>query len=546
MHIGVDFDNTIVCYDGLFHKVAREKNLIPAEVPVNKSDVRNYLRRVNNEPAWTEMQGCVYGPRLTEAAPYPGVIEFFQSCRTAGIRVSIVSHKTKHPFLGEKHDLHAAAQNWLEHQGFFDPARIGLAREQVFLELTKQAKIDRIAALDCTHFVDDLPEFLAEPSFPAAAHRILFDPNRNYEGERAFTRLESWADITRFFELRRAAPDSNATESEACRSFLAGCGLAGEVELRPLLEGGNNRVFRVHHASGEFVLKSYFHNPADLRDRFGAERAFYELLWSQGIRRTPEPRGWSAAQRLGLFTLVPGRKLSPAEVDANRVREAIEFIGEINAVRPVPAAQGLRPASEACFTLAQHLATVERRVERLAEMVPEGELAAEAAAFVNDNLKPAWARVRQRIAGGHEEDLDRELPGAARCLSPSDFGFHNALLAADGRLRFIDFEYAGWDDPAKLVCDFFCQPELSVDVRHWDAVVGPLDRLFGPAAALPVRAARLLPAYQIKWCCILLNEFIRVDAARRRFAAGGEVAGRRARQLAKARTLLDRVAVTGA
>ena len=59
MHLGVDFDNTIVCYDALFHKVARERNLIPSDVPVNKSDVRNHLRRVGNEDAWTAMQGYV-------------------------------------------------------------------------------------------------------------------------------------------------------------------------------------------------------------------------------------------------------------------------------------------------------------------------------------------------------------------------------------------------------------------------------------------------------------------------------------------------------
>src|SRR5690242_9557799 len=100
MHLGVDFDNTIVCYDELFHRVAREKDLIPAGVPVNKSDVRNYLRRVNNEDAWTELQGHVYGARMAEAMPYPGVIEFFQACRVAGVGVSIISHKTRHPFRG--------------------------------------------------------------------------------------------------------------------------------------------------------------------------------------------------------------------------------------------------------------------------------------------------------------------------------------------------------------------------------------------------------------------------------------------------------------
>jgi hypothetical protein len=289
------------------------------------------------------------------------------------------------------------------------------------------------------------------------------------------------------------------------------------------------------------VLKNYFHSPSDPRDRFGAERAFYELLKSQGIRRAPEPLGWNAELRLGLFTLLSGRKLFPAEVDENRVREAVEFALEINAARHSPAAQAMRQASEACFALAQHIATVERRVQRLDEIAPQGELASEVSAFVHSELEPAWQRVRARIAGQTVAELNDELPANARCVSPSDFGFHNTLLVADGRLRFIDFEYAGWDDPAKLVCDFFCQPELSVDIRHWDAVVRPLDRLFGSSAGLPARAARLLPAYQIKWCCILLNEYLQADSARRRFAAGGEVAGRKARQLAKARELLARI-----
>ena len=199
MHLGVDFDNTIVCYDALFHKVACEKGLIPTDVPVNKSDVRNYLRRVDNEGAWTEMQGYVYGARMSEAAPYPGVIEFFQASRQAGLQTSIVSHKTRHPFLGEKFDLHAAATAWLEQQGFFDAAQIGLPRASVFFESTKQAKLDRIGQRGCTHFIDDLPEFLGEPCFPVATQRILFDPNHLYADEQRFRRITTWVEARRIF-----------------------------------------------------------------------------------------------------------------------------------------------------------------------------------------------------------------------------------------------------------------------------------------------------------------------------------------------------------
>lgn len=195
MLIGVDFDNTIVCYDALFHRVCGERGLIPAEVPVNKTEVRNYLRQTGHEDVWTELQGYVYGARVAEAAPYPGVLEFFRACRTVGLPCRIISHKTRQPFLGEPYDLHAAATNWLELHGFFSTTEIGLARSHVHFELTKAAKLARIGSVGCTHFVDDLPEFLAEAAFPCGVDRILFDPNQLYVTTTAVTRVASWPEI---------------------------------------------------------------------------------------------------------------------------------------------------------------------------------------------------------------------------------------------------------------------------------------------------------------------------------------------------------------
>ena len=43
--LGVDFDNTIVSYDCLFHRVAAERGLIPASLVATKGAVRDYLRR---------------------------------------------------------------------------------------------------------------------------------------------------------------------------------------------------------------------------------------------------------------------------------------------------------------------------------------------------------------------------------------------------------------------------------------------------------------------------------------------------------------------
>ena len=141
MRIGVDFDNTIVCYDGLFHRVALEQGLIPAALPADKGSVRDHLRRIGREDAWTEMQGTVYGARMLEAAAFPGVLDFFRRAVRSTFDICIVSHKTRHPYLGPKYDLHEAAAGWLERNGFFDADGIGMRRGRVFFELTLPEKL---------------------------------------------------------------------------------------------------------------------------------------------------------------------------------------------------------------------------------------------------------------------------------------------------------------------------------------------------------------------------------------------------------------------
>lgn len=207
MRIGVDFDNTIVSYDGVFHKIAVEQGLIPPEVESSKDSVRNYLRRVDREDDWTALQGHVYGARMDAARPYPGVREFFRSAVARNIPISIVSHKTRSPFIGEKHDLHLSARGWLKSQGFFDHSDIGLSEENVYFELTKEAKLARIGALKCTVFIDDLPEFLGEAAFPKNVERLLFDAKGEYSHVTDFVRMASWAEIAERVFAEQAQAD---------------------------------------------------------------------------------------------------------------------------------------------------------------------------------------------------------------------------------------------------------------------------------------------------------------------------------------------------
>lgn len=205
MLIGIDFDNTIICYDAVFHAVALEHGLISSSVPQSKQAVRDHLRQVGREDEWTAMQGYVYGCRLDDAHAMPGVIDALQALKVAGHEVAIVSHKTRHPYVGPAYDLHEAASLWLANRGIAGDSHCVVDSTNLFFEITKETKLNRIASLHCDHFVDDLPEFLCEPTFADSTQRWLFDPNDANADHAAYRRIQHWNELPRLLVTEAAA-----------------------------------------------------------------------------------------------------------------------------------------------------------------------------------------------------------------------------------------------------------------------------------------------------------------------------------------------------
>jgi hypothetical protein len=185
------------------------------------------------------------------------------------------------------------------------------------------------------------------------------------------------------------------------------------------------------------------------------------------------------------------------------------------------------------------VAQYRRRLDRLRQV--EGEYP-DLRSFIERSLIPAAAAAIRRFELRYASlgwDPGAALAAARRALSPSDFGLHNALRGKDGQLRFIDFEYFGWDDPVKLVSDTAIHPGSNFAEDSRRLLVERLSREFeADDPAFAVRRDALYPLFGMIWCLIILNDYLPDSRSRRVFAIRrNELEARLAGQLDKARRL---------
>ena len=191
MLVGLDFDNTIVCYDEAISALAEKLPNLPPELPRTKLALRDFLRQANRESEWTAFQGALYGPGMAYAQPFQQAMETLQELKDSGHTLCIVSHRSLRPYAGPTYDLHAAARGWAEK--WLVSARLIEDRAVFFLE-TRGQKIDAIAALHCKVFLDDLPEVIEDAAFPSLCKAVLFDPE-DLHTELNRLRVSSWAEL---------------------------------------------------------------------------------------------------------------------------------------------------------------------------------------------------------------------------------------------------------------------------------------------------------------------------------------------------------------
>ncbi|MDW8308970.1 MAG: phosphotransferase [Verrucomicrobiales bacterium] len=311
--------------------------------------------------------------------------------------------------------------------------------------------------------------------------------------------------------------------------------------------GRNSRIFKLTLGDAPpLALKAYFRHPGDQRDRLGTEFGAFTFLWERGFRNVPQPVAADATRGWAAYQFIEGERIPPGGAGEGELAAALELVTQLRELSRDPASRRLGTASEAFFSVAEILDNIRSRLERLRAVEPVDEPSVALREFLQVEFSPAldavsrWSGERLAAAG---QALPQPLGESQRTLSPSDFGFHNALRRPGGQVIFLDFEYFGWDDPAKMISDFLLHPamELSADLKR--RFVAELLRRFSDWPWLGARVEAVYPLFGLKWCLILLNEFLPDALRRREFAAvtATERAALQWQQLARARRMFQQV-----
>lgn len=306
--------------------------------------------------------------------------------------------------------------------------------------------------------------------------------------------------------------------------------------------GRNSRVFRVRAGGTTYALKQYPSRADDPRDRLGTEAMALTLMDRHGLTRVPRLLATDRDQDYALLSWLDGQPpgtITEADIDASAA-----FLAAIHTLRAESGFPAERLASEACLSAAESLRQIDARRALLAGLPDEIDLHRFLAGPFATALDRASGAAADRLAAVGL-DLTAVLPQDRRSLVPSDFGFHNSLRRTDGSLAFFDFEYFGWDDPAKLTADFMLHPGTPLNPEQRHRIGAAARSVYGDTPQFAERLEATYPLYGLRWVLILLNEFL-PDRWRRRQAAGAATSWdeAKARQLAHARRLLDHVART--
>ena len=270
-------------------------------------------------------------------------------------------------------------------------------------------------------------------------------------------------------------------------------------EVTELAGGFNAETKRAIVGEEVYVVKRYSSS-----NRWKAERDFLKQAERLAPTRVARLIQDYEDERINILEYVDGKKYSAGEVATQKhVDELVDFFFDLNSDRAKLRRVFSRQAAEGFLTLNEHIDNVKERIQSIAQISYSNQ---ELVSRVNSLISIAVQRIQllealieELVKKGYVKD---KVDQTQIFLSPSDFGFHNAIIRTD-RCLFIDFEYAGWDDIAKLASDLVLQPKVKLGPSEREA-----EKAIGKILDITVsRRYRVLKeVLRLKWSLIIAKQ----------------------------------------
>jgi len=279
---------------------------------------------------------------------------------------------------------------------------------------------------------------------------------------------------------------------------------SGAYSLNQITGRSNSKIFKLINNNKVYALKIYPSRTLDKRDRLSVEFDSLDFLNSNGIKNVPKNFKKSSELNIALYEWIEGSMSS--KVKGTEVTDALNFIKHLKHLSRSKLNLPKQLASESCLSVKELLRQIDKRFAKLNNLKNEPDLKN----FLNNDFKPLFDELNSKIISNWNFSwhYDNNLAKKLQLLSPSDFGFHNAIHSKDNGIIYIDFEYFGWDDPVKLTSDFIWHAGMDIESESKAVWLKGMQNIFSDDINFNSRFKLCHPLFGLRWCMILLNEFL--------------------------------------
>ena len=265
--------------------------------------------------------------------------------------------------------------------------------------------------------------------------------------------------------------------------------------------GSNSSAWKIKSNGRFYFLKFYKNNVFDKRDRVGSESNFLELLRLGEISNVPKVIRLDKRNGWILLDWIEGYKIvNPSRKDWVMM---MQFINRLQDLRNIEYSKNILNASEACFEMSCHFNLIKKRLNNLINLLNAQKINKETTNWLKNEVSLSLENSLSQINQSSNKKKYSK-GGIKKVLSPSDVGFHN-VIKQNGNLFFHDFEYAGWDDPYKLLVDLLIQPENIQSQEVSFFLINSFKVSFNTSNNIDFLKI-FIRLYRVKWICIILKK----------------------------------------